>query len=244
MKKYLALLLLIPVFTKSQLLSAKFIIPKPVSVISDPGVFHFSSQTKIIADKSFIETAGLLSESMGISANHIESRLTKNVAGIVRILRKQPIVGNNRPEYTINIAVDSIHIESASVIGAIHAVQSISQLALLQTSFGSIPCGKIADYPELNYRGVMLDVSRNFFPISYIKKLLGLMSLYKLNNLHLHLTDDAGWRLEITKYPELTNHAAWRPQRTWKEWWKADRSYASAADPLAYGGFYTKSDIK
>ena len=244
MKKYLALLLLIPVFTKSQLLSAKFIIPKPVSVISDPGVFHFSSQTKIIADKSFIETAGLLSESMGISANHIESRLTKNVAGIVRILRKQPIVGNNRPEYTINIAVDSIHIESASVIGAIHAVQSISQLALLQTSFGSIPCGKIADYPELNYRGVMLDVSRNFFPISYIKKLLGLMSLYKLNNLHLHLTDDAGWRLEITKYPELTNHAAWRPQRTWKEWWKADRSYASAADPLANGGFYTKSDIK
>ena len=244
MKKYLSLLLLIPVFTKSQLLSAKFIIPKPASVISDPGAFHFSTRTKIIADKLFIETAGLLSESMGISSKNIESGAPSNTVDIIRILRKQPIGKNNNPEYAIKITIDSIHIESASVIGAIHAVQSISQLAILQTSFGSIPCGRIVDYPEFTYRGLMLDVSRNFFSISYIKKLLGLMSLYKLNNLHLHLTDDAGWRLEITKYPELTNYAAWRPQRTWKEWWKADRSYASAADPLAYGGFYTKADIK
>lgn len=90
----------------------------------------------------------------------------------------------------------------------------------------------------------MLDVSRHFRDKEFVKKQIDAMARYKLNKLHLHLTDAAGWRIAIDKYPRLTEFAAWREFPTWKEWWNNGRRYAEEGSDGAYGGYYTKDDIR
>lgn len=87
---------------------------------------------------------------------------------------------------------------------------------------------------------MMLDVSRHFFDVNFVKKQIDAFAYYKLNRLHLHLTDAAGWRIEIDKYPRLTEFAAWREFPTWKEWWNNGRQYSEEGSKNAYGGYYTK----
>ena len=91
---------------------------------------------------------------------------------------------------------------------------------------------------------MMLDVSRHFFDVDFVKKQIDAMAHFKLNHLHLHLTDAAGWRIEIKQYPLLTQQAAWRPQATWKEWWNGDRQYVEEGSTHAYGGYYTQEQIR
>lgn len=91
---------------------------------------------------------------------------------------------------------------------------------------------------------MMLDVSRHFFDVNFVKKQIDAFAYYKLNRLHLHLTDAAGWRIEIDKYPRLTEFAAWREFPTWKEWWNNGRQYSEEGSKNAYGGYYTKEDIR
>ena len=90
----------------------------------------------------------------------------------------------------------------------------------------------------------MLDVSRHFSTKEFIKKQIDALAYYKINRLHLHLTDAAGWRLEIKKYPLLTEFAAWRTDPTWKQWWNGGRKYVRFDVPGAYGGYYTQDDIR
>jgi hexosaminidase len=91
---------------------------------------------------------------------------------------------------------------------------------------------------------MMLDVSRHFFDADFIKKQIEAMAYYKLNHLHLHLTDAAGWRIEIKRYPELTRQAAWRTHALWKDWWNGDRHYAIEGEADAHGGYYTQEQIR
>ena len=105
----------------------------------------------------------------------------------------------------------------------------------------SVPCVTIKDQPRFPWRGLMLDVSRHFFSKTEVEQILDAMAFYKLNTFHFHLVDDAGWRIEIKKYPRLTEVGAWRnridfgldPKRSTA--WRADGKY---------GGFYTQKDIK
>lgn len=91
----------------------------------------------------------------------------------------------------------------------------------------------------------MIDVSRHFFSIGVLKKQIDILSSYGINRLHLHLTDAGGWRFEVSAYPRLTSVAAWRTKSDWDEWWiEGDRSYLSQGDPGAYGGFYTREELK
>lgn len=90
----------------------------------------------------------------------------------------------------------------------------------------------------------MMDVSRHFFNKEFIKKQMDALAYYKLNRLHLHLTDAAGWRIEIKKYPRLTEFAAWREFPTWKEWWNNGRRYEEEGSKDAHGGYYTQDDIR
>lgn len=90
----------------------------------------------------------------------------------------------------------------------------------------------------------MLDVSRHFSTKEFIKKQIDALAYYKINRLHLHLTDAAGWRLEIKKYPLLTDFAAWRTDPTWKKWWNGGRKYLRYDEPGASGGYYTQDDIR
>ena len=110
--------------------------------------------------------------------------------------------------------------------------------------FHSIASVEIEDTPRFAYRGLMLDVSRHFSTKEFIKKQIDALAYYKINRLHLHLTDAAGWRLEIKKYPLLTEFAAWRTDPTWKQWWNGGRKYVRFDVPGAYGGYYTQDDIR
>jgi hexosaminidase len=107
-----------------------------------------------------------------------------------------------------------------------------------------IRCCTIKDSPRFPYRGLHVDVSRHFRSVEFLKKQMDAMARFKMNRMHLHLTDAAGWRLEIKAYPKLTSIAAWRPQKTWKEWWNGQRLYAEEGTEGAYGGYYTQEDIK
>lgn len=134
-------------------------------------------------------------------------------------------------------------IEATGEAGLFYGLQSMLQL-LDANGGNSMPQVEITDNPRFGYRGMMIDVSRNFYDKEFIKKQLDAMARMKLNTFHFHLTDGAGWRLEIDRYPRLTEYAAWRKGASWKDWVAEGKKYAESTDPEAKGGFYTKDDIR
>lgn len=141
-----------------------------------------------------------------------------------------------------------LHLRAAAPQGLFYAWQSTAQiLNANRTKSGfSVPCFSIRDVPRFEWRGIMLDVSRHFFTMAEVKRMIDTMSLFKLNRLHLHLTDGPGWRLEIKKYPLLTAMSAWRVPLKNGEWnWQEVKLAIQENDPEAtYGGFYTQEQMK
>ena len=113
----------------------------------------------------------------------------------------------NAEAYQLRITPDSLLIYASTEGGVTCAAATLMQL---KSAKGTLPCVTITDAPAYAWRGIMLDVSRHFFPISYLKKQIDILARHKMNTLHLHLTDAAGWRMEIKRYPRLTEQAAWR----------------------------------
>jgi len=141
----------------------------------------------------------------------------------------------------------SMHIDSKQVIikgsskGIFYGLQSLFQLIVINGGQATVPQLKIRDEPAFGYRGIMLDVSRHFFSTDQIKKILDLMGQLKLNTLHWHLTDDQGWRLEIKKYPELTQVSAWRDSTIIGQYYDFK---PFIYDGKTHGGFYTQEEAK
>ena len=157
-------------------------------------------------------------------------------------LEVAPIKGITSPEgYRIEATADKVAITAGRGAGLFYGLQTVIQLLDAE---GTIPTGTITDEPEFAYRGLMLDVSRHFFGKEFVKKQIDAIAHFKMNRLHLHLTDAAGWRIEIKKYPRLTEFAAWRSKALWKDWWFGDRLYAEEGSPEAHGGYYTQDDIR
>ena len=147
--------------------------------------------------------------------------------------------------YTLSVTPQQILIRATSGAGLFYGLQTLLQLARPSGAGSySIASVEIEDTPRFAYRGLMLDVSRHFSTKEFIKKQIDALAYYKINRLHLHLTDAAGWRLEIKKYPLLTEFAAWRTDPTWKQWWNGGRKYVRFDAPGAYGGYYTQDDIR
>lgn len=146
--------------------------------------------------------------------------------------------------YRLEIAKDRIVITAHQPQSLLHGISTLRQIAYTRKDTKSLPAVWIEDHPAFGYRGLMLDVSRHFLPLAFLKKYIDLLSLYKINTFHWHLTDGAGWRLEIKKYPELTQFAAWRSHANWKNWWNNGRKYAEMGSPAAFGGFYTAEQAK
>ena len=145
--------------------------------------------------------------------------------------------------YQMKVTPKGITIKAASEVGFFYAEQTLRQMTS-NGKISEIQCCEIKDYPRFPYRGLHVDVSRHFRSVDFLKKQMDAMAHFKMNKMHIHLTDAAGWRLEIDAYPRLTQFAAWRPYATWKEWWAGDRRYCEMDDPAASGGYYTKDDIK
>ena len=145
--------------------------------------------------------------------------------------------------YILDITPKGVTIKTLSEAGEFYARQTLRQMTA-DGEVKEIRCCRITDAPRFPYRGLHFDVSRHFRSVDFLKKQMDAMAFFKMNRMHIHLTDAAGWRLQIDAYPRLTGFAAWRPQRTWKEWWAGDRHYAEEGSAGAYGGYYTKDDIR
>lgn len=144
--------------------------------------------------------------------------------------------------YILEITPKGATIQAGGEAGAFYALQSLAQMTA-DGRHKTLQCCRITDSPRFPYRGTHVDVSRHFRSVGFLKKHMDAMALFKMNRMHLHLTDAAGWRIEIKAYPRLTQLAAWRTQPLWKDWWEGDRSYVEENTPDAYGGYYTKEDI-
>ncbi|MEG1748801.1 MAG: family 20 glycosylhydrolase [Tannerellaceae bacterium] len=159
----------------------------------------------------------------------------------VHFLIDESMKGGNAEGYELVVNEQGVTLKAASEAGLFYGKQSLRQLLTPE----GLPYVRIQDEPRFHYRGLHLDVSRHFFPKEEVEKLLDAMSYYKLNTLHLHLTDAGGWRIQMDKYPKLTTDAAFRTETDWRKWWDGgDRKYLPEGTPGAYGGYYTKDDIR
>src|SRR5690606_13636928 len=143
--------------------------------------------------------------------------------------------------YVLKVSPQLVSIKSKSAAGAFMAVQTLRQLIPIgQKDKLEIPALVIKDEPRFAHRGVMLDVGRYYFPVSFIKKYIDVLAAYKINKFHLHLTEDAGWRMEIKKYPKLQEISAWRDSTVVGHVSDKPRKY----DGKRHGGYYTQEELK
>ncbi|MCP9610546.1 glycoside hydrolase family 20 protein [Coprobacter tertius] len=226
----------------SQGTSGLFLIPYPQELKTSAGYFSHPSPAICFSEVTPIEKDRLLDVLYRIWPDSILTEEYKKNAS-VHIQKIKEKTGEKVGSYALDITPDLILIKADNDEGLYYGVQTLLQIAR-STSPAKLPAIHIKDIPRFAYRGMHLDVSRHFFDKEFIKKQLDVMASYKLNRFHWHLTDGAGWRIHIGKYPLLTEVAAWRPQHTWKEWWNSDRHYCRQDTPGAYGGFYTSQDIR
>jgi hexosaminidase len=219
------------------------IVPKPKSFTftrSQP--FEFSQKTKIYAsDEIGLKTAGILNDlflkNYGFKLEFVQKQQGKNTI-IIEPQTSAPELTS--PEsYKLSVTQREIKIYGTD-IGQFYAIQSLIQILPVEYKGKTQIVGmEIVDEPRFKYRGMHLDVSRHFMPLSFVKKFIDLMSQYKFNNFHWHLTDDQGWRIEIKKYPKLTEIGSKR-----KESHEGRYSTVFKGDGIPIEGFYTQDQIK
>lgn len=144
--------------------------------------------------------------------------------------------------YHLVISNDGISIEARGRAGLFYGIQTILQLKNMYGA--SIPAWEITDWPRFGYRGMHFDPVRHFFSKDFLKKQIRMMASLKMNRLHLHLTDNEGWRLQISKYPRLTQYGAWRLGDIWDDWNKTGRRFVNQGTAGAYGGYFSIEDMK
>lgn len=226
-------------------LKAQSVIPVPLKMEQGTGCFLLSENTKLYINLQGLE-AQLLENCLQALPVHLKKGKKKDTQNILSLLITEKNHQLPSPEsYTLSVTPQQILIRATSGAGLFYGLQTLLQLAQPSGAGSySIASVEIEDTPRFAYRGLMLDVSRHFSTKEFIKKQIDALAYYKINRLHLHLTDAAGWRLEIKKYPLLTEFAAWRTDPTWKQWWNGGRKYVRFDAPGAYGGYYTQNDIR
>lgn len=224
------------------------IIPQPMEMEFQNDVFVLDENTKILYPESFSPVAGFFSDFINNSADITMEEADKESRNTV-VFKEDGNITN--PEaYKLSVAPKKIIISAASPKGAFYAIQSLRQLMPVALEKGgyredgekeiAIPTVEVYDEPRFAYRGQMLDVGRHFFPVDFIKKYIDLMAMFKFNTFHWHLTEDQGWRIEIKKYPKLTEVAAYRDSTIIGHYSDKPRKW----DTTRYGGFYTQEEVK
>ncbi len=214
------------------------IIPAPVSVVTQSGTFRLTPSVAIVASEDqALHVARMFNDYLKENYDFtLNITPTSTNAPSITLKIKEGIAP--KEGYQLNINTQSIQLQGADAPGLFHGLQSIIQLLPVhKQSTYQIPCAKIKDYPRFGYRGMHLDCGRHFFPVSFIKEYLDMMARFKFNKFHWHLTEDQGWRLQIKKYPRLTEIGSKR-----KETVIGHNSGKYDGEP--YGGFYTQEDAK
>ena len=228
------------------------IIPQPVHILKGTGHFTFPKEVLIHAPDSpeLVKTISILSERLSLpTGNHVTFATSSNGATIKLLLNDSDDSQLGKEGYTLSVTHTGIKIKANKPAGLFYGVQTLLQLlpsqieskVLVKNINWVVPIVEIQDFPKLGWRGLMFDVARHFFTKDEVKQYIDAMSKYKYNVLHLHLTDDEGWRIEIKGYPKLTEIGAWNVKR---EGEFGDFIPPLANEPRNYGGFYTQEDIK
>ena len=214
--------------------------PLPAQVTVTDGDMIITPSTSLVIDASAEDAARLR-----YYADTEWRRFTpagKKSSTSIELRTVEKLDGVDSPEgYLLSVTPRKALVEATSGAGLFYGLQTLMQLA---DGTDTIPAINISDSPRFGYRGMMLDISRNYRDKNFILKQIDALARLKINRLHLHLTDGAGWRLEIKKYPRLTEYAAWRPELTWKEWSEGGARYTDASDFGAYGGYLTQDDAR
>lgn len=237
-KKFLFLLLLIlnTVFSQNQLP----IIPYPSNLELNSGIVLIDNKTVIEADATMFEAQYLqksIKQKTGLDLKIVSKAL--NVSKISLVFDYDfPADSGIKEPYQLAISNNTIIIKAEYNQGIFYGIQTLLQLVPSEKKNEiSLPCLQINDYPKYKWRGMHLDVSRHFFPKEFIKKYIDYLVRYKMNVFHWHLTDDQGWRIEIKKYPKLTEVGAWRKGSM------IGHYREQKFDDKPYGGFYTQEEI-
>lgn len=221
------------------------IIPQPVSLTAEPGKFTIDKNTSLIfnsKEKDLHSAAVFFSGAIkNISGDELHFNVKKNKEIILEIKKTEKIGDEG---YLLDVSPTYIKIVANTKTGIVYGMQSLFQtLPAIRTNAAlDVPCMKITDYPRFKWRGMHLDVCRHFFGPEMVKEYIDLMSAYKFNKFHWHLTDDQGWRIEIKKYPKLTSVGAWRADRTGIPW--RDCQPTQPGEATTYGGYYTQQQIR
>ena len=217
------------------------IIPIPLKAELQGGAFVVNEQTQVWIDAPEADK-NILQEYLAASPLKLAVAAETPASNAIVLKQVEELPGVESAEgYVLTATKNGVEIQAKSGAGLFYGVQTLLQMA---TDANQIALGTITDEPRFEYRGMMLDVSRHFFGLDFVKKQIDAMAYYKLNRLHIHLTDAAGWRIEIKKYPRLTNFAAWRSGKTWKEWWNGDRKYMEEGEEGAEGGYFTQDQCR
>ena len=167
---------------------------------------------------------------------NINKELSRKVGGKAFAKKTAALPAFAREEaYELTVTPKGYKVQANTETGYFYALQTLKQM---QT------CGTVYDYPRFQYRGFMMDISRHFRDKDFIIKQLKALASLKVNQFHMHLTDDAGWRIQVDSYPLLTGQAAWRVGTNWQEWCDKGRLYSKEGAPDAVGGYLTKADVR
>jgi len=222
--------------------------PQPFSVIPMPDEVQLSEGSFNIAGAS-ISCDGDMDEKTLKAVESLTSNLRTVTGRACNGRGKGHVIFTHSPElrgeeYCIQIGADTVKVEASDFGGFFYAIQTIRQMLPAEV-YGSkkaraawlLPCATIKDSPRFAYRGIHLDPCRHFWSIEETKRIIDIAAIYKLNRLHWHLTDDQGWRMEVKRYPKLTEIGAWRKGTC------IGKDFESN-DGIRYGGFYTQEEMK
>ena len=229
------------------------IIPEPVSLQQKEGVYNFKTQIVIeegATNLAVKKIADWLKEKLSVTGLPVSIASSAEKADIHFSLNKTANNTIGKEGYQLSVSANNgVTISANEPAGLFYGAQTLLQLlppaiesrSTVQNISWSIPVVEIADYPRFGWRGLMFDVSRHFFGVKDVKEFIDNMAAYKYNLLHLHLSDDQGWRIEIKSLPKLTSVGAWNVKKTGRFNYFSD---PEPNEPRDFGGYFTQDDIK
>jgi len=231
------------------------LVPVPARIERHHGSFVLRASTRILTDTPSRETSEQLASRLRLATSFkfpvAESSTSANGNDVIELTTRGAGAGLGAEGYELTATPDRVMIRAHTPAGVFYGVQSLFQLLPPEVYASNspptahvtwtVPCVEIQDHPRFKWRGFMLDVSRHFFNKAEVEQVLDLMALHKLNTFHWHLADDQGWRIEIKRYPRLTDIGAWRKGIGYG----LDPKQSTAFGPDGrYGGYYTQQDIR
>jgi len=230
------------------------IIPRPLKLVKAAGRMPLNQQTVVRFSEGARSEADMLAQWLRPSSAlpvHVEE-LQGTAANCIDFVLKSGRKDLGSEGYWLQIKRDRVRLEAPAAAGLFYGGETLRQLLPAAVCSPrpvagvkwSLPCLEITDQPRFEWRGMHLDVSRHFYPPDFIKKYIDLLALHKMNVFHWHLVDDGGWRLEIKKYPLLTQRGAWRSSPPKGSWDYGKIVFPEKRDGTEYGGFYSQDEVR